>query len=499
MEKAYLYARVSTREQEKEGYSIPAQLDSMRKYARKHEFEISQEFVDVQTAKDPGRSDFEKLLNRLKRPKEGRIVVVEKMDRLARNDEDFLLLKQSKAEIHFIKTGAIFSPTAKAFVKYMHRVELANSILYSENLSEEVIKGMHKKAELGEYPGRRPFGYANNRRTRNIEPDPESSKIVKRMFELFETGKFSVKTLSQAIRDEFGKRICPANVHRILINPTYIGIFQWRENSYKGNYETFIMPSQFEAVQGILSGRGCRRPKYRTVSIPFRGIFNCHHCSCTITGERKKIKHVYYHCTGGKKPCPKPRFREAEISLRAGSILKAIQVPDGIATQVVESLEQESSRIREQQDDRRARLSQQADLIRRRMDQAYIDKADGKIGEEFWARLNSDLLAQEGRIEATLAALESEPNAEIVVGVKNILELAENAYSLYVSRNPDEQAELLRIVLSNCAIDELSVYPTFRKPFDLIFNRGKTKEWSGREDLNLRPPGPEADNEVLTH
>ena len=59
------------------------------------------------------------------------------------------------------------------------------------------------------------------------------------------------------------------------------------------------------------------------------------------------------------------------------------------------------------------------------------------------------------------------------------------------SQNPTEQAKLLKTVLLNCAIDELSVYPTYRKPFDLIFERAKTKEWSGREDLNLRPPGPE--------
>jgi transposase len=54
-------------------------------------------------------------------------------------------------------------------------------------------------------------------------------------------------------------------------------------------------------------------------------------------------------------------------------------------------------------------------------------------------------------------------------------------------------AELLRNLLLNCSIDAVSLYPTYRKPFDLIFNRVKNNEWSGREDLNLRPPGPEPD------
>jgi hypothetical protein len=54
-----------------------------------------------------------------------------------------------------------------------------------------------------------------------------------------------------------------------------------------------------------------------------------------------------------------------------------------------------------------------------------------------------------------------------------------------------EQAELLKKALLNCSIDAASLYPAYRKPFDMIVQRAKNEEWSGREDLNLRPPGPE--------
>jgi hypothetical protein len=43
--------------------------------------------------------------------------------------------------------------------------------------------------------------------------------------------------------------------------------------------------------------------------------------------------------------------------------------------------------------------------------------------------------------------------------------------------HPAEQAKLLRMVLSNCAIDAANLYPAYRKPFDLIFQAAKTKEW----------------------
>jgi hypothetical protein len=34
-------------------------------------------------------------------------------------------------------------------------------------------------------------------------------------------------------------------------------------------------------------------------------------------------------------------------------------------------------------------------------------------------------------------------------------------------------------------------HTAYRNPFNVIFQRAKFEEWSGREDSNLRPPGPE--------
>ena len=93
-------------------------------------------------------------------------------------------------------------------------------------------------------------------------------------------------------------------------------------------------------------------------------------------------------------------------------------------------------------------------------------------------------------IQQALSRLE-QPTSERLLTVQRTLELANKAYSLYLTRNPNKQAQLLRMVLLNCAVDGTTVQPTYRKPFDLIFARGKNQEWSGREDLNLRPPGPE--------
>ena len=54
---AIIYARVSSKEQE-QGFSIPAQLKLLRGYAAEQGFTIIQEYVDVETAKQTGRTGF---------------------------------------------------------------------------------------------------------------------------------------------------------------------------------------------------------------------------------------------------------------------------------------------------------------------------------------------------------------------------------------------------------------------------------------------------------
>lgn len=79
--KAVLYARVSSKEQEREGYSIPAQCKLMRSYARRQDYEIVREFTDVETAKQSGRTHFTEMIRFLEEHPQVRILLCEKTDR----------------------------------------------------------------------------------------------------------------------------------------------------------------------------------------------------------------------------------------------------------------------------------------------------------------------------------------------------------------------------------------------------------------------------------
>src|SRR6185436_639250 len=88
--KVVLYARVSSKDQEKEGFSIPAQLRLLRDYAASKGFVIAQEFTDVETAKASGRTQFGQMLAYLKKYSGAcDTILVEKTDRLYRNLSDY--------------------------------------------------------------------------------------------------------------------------------------------------------------------------------------------------------------------------------------------------------------------------------------------------------------------------------------------------------------------------------------------------------------------------
>jgi site-specific DNA recombinase len=184
-------------------------------------------------------------------------------------------------------------------------------------------------------------------------------------------------------------------------------------------------------------------------------------------------------------------MREQDVSDHLGELLERIHVPETIATTIVHSLRSELGQSENQRHEQAAALRQRLSAIRTRMDQIYEDKLEGKIDENFWTRKQAEYREQELLLETELSKSRKPISEESVLSIERIFELANSAHSLYLTRNSEERGQLLKSVLLNCTTDGVSLSPTYRKPFDLIFQRATTKDWSGREDLNLRPPGPE--------
>ncbi len=168
-------------------------------------------------------------------------------------------------------------------------------------------------------------------------------------------------------------------------------------------------------------------------------------------------------------------------------------MPEEIVFQIVTTLRKDQQQSISKVNAERSRLETRLAATRKRMDDAYTDKLDGKIPEDFWERKMNDWRMEEQQVKMAMEALKNAETSDRALDAQRIFELANKAYLLYVSQDVTEKAKLLRMLFSNCAVDALNATPTYRKSFDMIFERAKFGKWSGRRDSNPRPSAPKAD------
>jgi site-specific DNA recombinase len=262
---ACIYARVSTTEQEKEGFSIPAQLKMLREYAVKHDFSIAQEYCDSETARTTGRTGFTAMLAYMGEHSECHVILVEKTDRLTRNMKDYIALDVEKSgiEIHFVRDGKIMSRESSPSDHFIQDIEIAQAAYISRNISSEAKKGMRAKAEAGFYPSFAPLGYMNvtgANGVKIIQPDSAVAPLIIQMFEKYAIGGISIRELASDLHrngllTRKGKRLSTSTVHKMLSYPIYRGKFLWNGIEYTGNHEPLISSSLWYSVQDMLGER----------------------------------------------------------------------------------------------------------------------------------------------------------------------------------------------------------------------------------------------------
>jgi site-specific DNA recombinase len=304
------------------------------------------------------------------------------------------------------------------------------------------------------------------------------------MFELYASGNYSLSSLQKTIKFEFGQRLAKGYLERLLKNSFYIGLFIWEGKTYTGTHMPLITVEQFEQVQNVFRGRN--KPKYRKHDFAFRGLLTCAYDNCLVTAEIKKAKYIYYRCTQYRGKCALPYFREEELGNRLGQILKDIHIPDDVFASLQSLLLADRNSQEATHKQQEGRLQERLALLRRRAEQIYLDKLDGRVSEELWRRKSAEWQQEEQRVLMAIQGLKKARPDSLLDGVR-ILELANKAYFLYLRQPPAEKAKLLKLVLSNCTVGATSIHPTYKKPFDLIFARAKNEEWCARRDSNSRP------------
>lgn len=478
---AVLYTRVSSAEQLREGFSIPAQRASLQEYAERHSLQIVAEFSDDDTAKTTGRAGFAAMVAHL-RANPLHAVIVEKTDRLYRNPKDYITLDDLGVEIHNVKEGG--KERRDSDSRFMHWLRVGMARKYVENLSEEVKKGLTRKCEEGGWPTWAPLGYLNIKDGSGramIVPDPEKAPLVREIFEAAATGAYNLQSLANlaeriGLRGRHGTKVRKQTMSYVVRNEAYTGWFEWAGKRYHGNHEPLITADLYARAQRALQDGS--RPKTRTHEFAYSGLFKCGLCGSALTGDLKKGKYTYYFC--------RCRRYYSEIVFDHAMVerFNAMQVDPEVSEWLIAYLARDfdASEVRD---------SVRAGWIRKRLSElqalagaSYEEKLLGKVTEETWREISAKWEREAGELRAELATIApAMKRADFVRAVRTPFELAQTASAKFLTMKPREKGEVIRTCCSNLLVTEGNISIHMRSPYDVLMKIAGSPDWLGSLDV----------------
>lgn len=333
-----LYARKSTESEDRQVASIENQLDVLRDLAQSKGLNILSTFTESKSAKKPGRSEFNKMVSFIDQRDDIKGIVCWKLNRLSRNPQDSGVLQQVLYDGRIMEIVTPSKTFLEADSDFVMSIEASQAQRFIRDLREDTKRGIDNKLENGNAPILAPAGYKNDMEKRQgertISPHPLFFPLVRKIFELALTGKFStndlyVKGVQMGIKNNLGRPISRTQIYKILRNPFYTGRFVYAGVNYQGKHTPMINDSEFGAIQNSLTKKG--NPRKQTHSFDFSGALVCGKCGYHYTGESHKKKSGlvfdYYKCSQKGKKCDQapvsaPNLNEQFSSFLAGITIK---------------------------------------------------------------------------------------------------------------------------------------------------------------------------------
>ncbi len=499
------WARVSSREQ-REGYSIDAQLRTMRDKAVKSGWTILREFVVAESAKRGAeRVAFNEMFNWVRanaRREKIRAILSHKLDRVCRNMRDAVRLQELEdhcgVQLAFVENQ--FGPGAAGALSF--NVMAAVAQYYSDNLRSEVLKGMDEKVRQGWPTGLAPYGYMNvDDAEEPVRPHPEKSHTVVRIFGLYATGRYTFQLLADRLADE-GHIFRPSQprFHRtalsyILNNRFYIGELRRAGSVFEGRYQRLIDRDTFDACQRILNGKNRRTGN---PDIPLSGgLFRCACCGQSITGERIRRRlrsggvndHVYYRCANNRPGPNHPRIRwraedldQAVVDDLARLRLPSQEVAEWFRAALSAAFVDTDEYERRQAAAMKKRRSELAGMQDRLLN-AYLA---GTVDEVVYRAKADDLRSEMKAVEESLERLGQHDPGRTTTALA-VFDFSQRAVEIWRGSNNAVRREILDAVCLNRLLSDVTLVTTKRKPFDILAERPVLKksrgDWIRTSDL----------------
>ena len=463
--KTVLFCRVSSREQEIEGYSLPAQEKLLKEHALKLDIlpnQIKIFSISESASGKKQREIFKEMISYMTKNSIS-IIICEKVDRLTRNLKDAVdindwLNDDGNRQVHFVKEGVVLNRDSRSHDKFIWNIKISVAQYYIDNLSEEVKKGQKEKIEQGWLPTKPCVGYKTiGEKGHKIHVvDEEKSPLVIKMFEYYDSGNYSLRALTEKIykeglRNINGNKIVMSRIHQLLQNPFYIGKIRWNGIITQGEHEPIIDKDLFERVQRRLRGKGT--PRYSKHFYLFNHLLSCIECKGVITWEMHKGI-VYWHCNHHRGCKQKVWVKEFQVEEKIASVFDSLEVKNErlqswIKKALMEGLEDESNYFSAAIGE----LNKQHEHIKNRLNKLYDDKVDGKINQEFYDEKYKQYTDEREIIINAIAKHANADNKYIDMGV-SLYDLSQNASESYLKEELiEEKRKLISKVFKSIILD----------------------------------------------
>ncbi|MBX3376756.1 MAG: recombinase family protein [Phycisphaeraceae bacterium] len=482
MKRFVALARVSSREQEREGFSLAVQEDALRRYAASAGGELVRLFRVAETAsKADERTTFRELIAYAKKHAEELDgLLFYKVDRAVRNLYDMVELErlESEYDVRFI---SVSQPTENNPAGRMMRRTLANmASFYTEQQSVDVREGLARRVQEGWFVGKAPYGYRNVRRDGRCvtEVDPAAAENVKRIFHLYAYEPLTLDALRDRLHAEGltyrpeAPKFIRSKLHAILTDRAYIGEIPFKGQWYPGKQTPLVERSTWDRVQALLGGH-----VYHAHQMTFASEFmTCGHCGHAITGEQiiKRAKsgdrrYVYYRCSRyTTEGHPRVRVPEPEIERQVLELFARMKVDDPDVRDWFRAVL--ASQTRDAQSDARAQreeLTRQTSLLVGQQDRLLNLRLGDEVDQDTFAKKHTELRDRLASIKLQLDVLDRSHDETAELAAK-VFELSQTLQNQWVSADYATKRRILEIVCLNCTLDGASAVFSTRKPFDVL-------------------------------
>lgn len=486
MLRCYIYIRVSTEEQAREGFSIDNQKRACKDYAEMNNYHISRIFVDDgKSARTTDRAAFQELLMTVK-DKPVDAIIIYKIDRFARNVGDFSNLRKQFKELG-VKLLSV-SENGDVTEGLVGNIFASVAEWESEVNGQRTRDALMQKYRDGWQPTPPPIGYVSiggEREKKSCKPDTYIAPIIKELFELYATGNYSILELQDWLEDKDiltkkGTSLSHGVIHNIIRNPFYYGLIRWKGQSKIGKHQPIISKELFDTCQYVLAKHRNFLTRRRQHDFLLRGFAYCKECGQRYTAEwhkdsikLKKLggKIAYYHCQKrNRNGCRSPYVEVNDLEKIVTEEFKKVQFSEEFIQAVVTKTKEKLNNYRKDYQKRLKTIlnrKSSSELKRDKLEDALLD---GIIDRETFKRKHFQIQQSLSNLEEEIIEMENKRKIDIDL-IEEVLSFSRNIYLTYVEAPPFLKRHYLRffyekVYVKDKYITEVKYTPIFQTLID---------------------------------